>query len=801
MDLLDAIEKLEQPAKTISERNADFLEHQVLILQQQLRDYWHRKYGDDVTIPRISFYWVLSKLLRLIEEYPDGLTEAIIVTELTKLFERKVVGDTQQPAGTFTKKRKIRDEEDMGNLLTDGEQKALQAQVISYGDHRVTLALDYATDVIAHMYLHQRFRSCINFLNRELKYEPTRKTYPFQDARKVTFTHGKVLERKDVEMARGEYDGNQVKFTLLPTPYLIVQLNEKNPLDRRLLADSMSLNQVDQLICKAHDCLGIQQLMLKVKILDIGAVRPCQTPLYVHRQVILFGEVDQLSIGVRSNMDSKTQGLHLMVLWDDQVDLSRLFNIGDTLAIFHPFVHVCDQHDTEIQYILTDYSSQQHLNYYLEYGSATVLFTSPCQVDANEALTEMTIINASHCEAEQPLSRLEEIRPGWRNFSLYAHVRRVMVSHGIPLLAAFFYAYYDPKTNQSSSTMQVLDHSIVSKYHLVVMLQVYTASSSKHMLSIELTGDTAINALRLLPGQSVFLDGLVAIDIKSESVMRFRHYQSLASTSAASSGTEDYAFTTNAYTSTSSSSVVVLGSEWENIFGKQSFLNNSSKLTIVNTTPGLLNTLLKQSTVLFNASTPPLMIAEMTVTSIGWLVSSRNSKDVKWTIDTSCEKGQATMYSHKSCSRPLEMTTNYQNTSKSIKWNCSFCQEVFYGSKQMQHTFRELVVSLENGRSQMFPIIALCRGDTIENLLGLSSSDYVQLSLEQKRWTLKRVVGQTFRLVLSRCESRYVTISLSSYSTDSHPIESSQWIDIRMDMVKPTNAFAAARRLLSELKT
>ncbi|KAG6951100.1 hypothetical protein JG688_00013882 [Phytophthora aleatoria] len=354
-----------------------------------------------------------------------------------------------------------------------------------------------------------------------------------------------------------------------------------------------------------------------------------------------------------------TQGLHLMVLWDDQVALSRLFRVGDTLSIFHPFVHVCGQHDAEILHILNEYSSQQRLVYYFEYGSATVLFCKPCRVDTVKTATPA--LGQGHNEMERPFARLEEIKPGWNNFSLYAHVRGIKVSHGIPLLAAFFYAYYDPKTNQPSDTNAKLqpppplDRSIVSKYYLVVMLQVYIASS-KRLLTIEITGENALAALRLLPGQSVFLDGLVAMDIQSKPMMA----------------------------------------------------RNQA-------TPG-----------------PP-------------------------------------------------------------KWKCSFCQEVIFGVEDTVQTYHDLAVTFENGRSQTSPLLVLCQGDTVESLLGLPADDYVQLPLAEKRRRLERIVGNAFRLVLSRCEPRHVSIA----SVSSQRLETTVSIHLRMDMCQTVAMASPSARATS----
>ncbi|KAE9314121.1 hypothetical protein PF008_g19555 [Phytophthora fragariae] len=749
MELLDAIEELERPADAAP----DFVERQVLFVQQKLRDLWCRKRGSGADIPSVPFYWVFSKLLRLIEEYPDGLTEAVVVTELAKILKQKEAGDAEQGVGN---QRKNRDAEDMGELLAEGEQEALQAKVTSYGNHRLTIEMENAKDVTAHMYLHQRFRTCVDYLHRHLQYESSSvATFPFQTGREVAFTNAKLLERKEIDT---------------------------RPLDRRLLADSINLSRVDQLVGGAQDPAVIQQLMLKAKVLDIGAIRPCQTPLYVHRQVILLGEVDQTDVRIPAGATANTQrtlmqGLHLMVLWDDQVALSRLFRVGDTLSIFHPFVHVCAPHDGEIQHILNEYSSQQRLVYYFEYGSATVLFCKSCRVATVKNPTNTPAIQQGLAEVERSLSRLEDVK------------------------AAFFYAYYDPKTNQPGAMNAKLqpppplDRTIVSKYYLVVMLQVYIASS-KTLLTIEITGENALAAQRLLPGQSVFLDGLVAIDMKSKPVRRFRERGLMPSASAPTTQTE-FAFPAKVYSASSSSGVVVLCSDWESIFGKQSLFSTSSKLTVVNTTPGLMNATLDRSTASPGVAAQALTMAEMTVTAAGWLIPSDGLGVQGFTIDTSCEKGHSTTCAHKSCYRPLEMVTMPQTASGPPKWKCSFCQEVFFGMEDTVQTYRHLTVTLENGRSQTAPLLVLCQGETVESLLDLPAEDYVQLPLAQKRRALERVTGSAFRLVLSRCEPLHVSTPSPS---SPQSLETASCIHTRIDIVQPVDAFAAAHHLLTALQ-
>ncbi|RLN92265.1 hypothetical protein BBJ28_00011510, partial [Nothophytophthora sp. Chile5] len=809
MELMDAIEELERSPAASAARptaaaagqdvaNRDFVEAQVVFVQQRLQGLWRGKHRD-AEVPKVPFYWVFSKLLRLIEEYPDGLTEAVVVTELMTLLQKEF---RDAALGGATRMMKnVRGLEDMSDLLEERESDALQARVMGYDNHRLTIELDGAKDVALHI----------------------APIFPFQSGRAIAFTNAKLLERKEVGTAATKASGaHAVKFALLPTAFLVVGLDEQINRDRRLLADAFSLSQVDQMVTGGQEAAVIQQLVLKAKVLDIGAIRPCQTSLYVHRQVVLLGEASPPSSGVSLSAASNTQWMaqasHAMVLWDDQVALSRLFKVGDTLALFHPFVHVCEPQDSEIVHILNEYSSQQRCAYYFEYGSATVLFRKSAPVSSDPSPSQVRSFDLQSLnEQEKPLSRLEAIQAGWRNFSLYAHVRSITVSHGVPLLAAFFYAYYDPKTNQPGANAvprqhpPALDRAIVSKYYLVVMLHVYTASSNR-LLTIEVTGANALTALRLVPGQSIFLDGLVAVDLQQDPLCSLRDSGRTQPASAPSPQAEAiFAFPTRAYY-TSSSSVVALCSDWESIFGKQSLFSESAKLTVVNTMPGLPKTALGRQLVGFpprNVANYALTIVQMNVAAIGWLVpSSSGSAGVAgsplWTCDSTCEKGYSTTCAHKPCRRPVEMAsgTTQRSNPTPPKWKCGFCQEIFFGMEDTMQTFCELAVTLEDGRSQGTSVVALCQGEVVESLLGLTAEDYAQLRLIEKREALERVVGNDFRLLLSRCVSRRVAISAKSAAASpprTANTEATTAIQLRVDLVQPLDTFVAARLLLEAL--
>ncbi|KAF1335898.1 Asc-type amino acid transporter 1, partial [Globisporangium splendens] len=564
-----------------------------------------------------------------------------------------------------------------------------------------------------------------------------------------------------------------------------------------------------------------------MKILDIGAIRPSQTPLHIYRQVIFLGDVTNAPAGSISSTQRVAQASHVMILWDDQVVLSRLFHIGDELSIFQPYIHICEPHATEIVHIFNEYSSQQRCIFYLEYGSATVLFLNPqskepssrnANGNSDDAVARRESEVQAFRESELPPLRYEEIKHEWLNFSVYGHVSSIRVTHGTPLMAAYFYSYYDPKTNtaaqqdprataSASAAAPTLDRAIVSKFYLVVLLEIYNASS-KQTLAVEVTGGNVLKALRLRPGQTVFLDGLVAVDVQHPAIRKTREHGGPHShlpsqvEAAFAFQSADYVTKTSGETA---SSLVALCSDWESIFGQQSMLRENSRLSIVSSTPGLLATSLGRSPQLMSlyairkaeTSQMGMVRGQMCITYVGWLIPEDETPQAPYSCDITCQRGFSTMCAHKTCMRHLKLVTappisqahanGFDNASP--RWRCDFCQEIFSGMEETSQTFCELVVRLDDGSTKQ-PVYAICYGETIEAILGVPAQDFSQLSLHDKATILQQTIGRDFQVVLSRCASHRVALTPQKH----------QQIDLRVDLIGPVDAFAAAHELLEALQ-
>uniref|UniRef100_K3WBV5 Uncharacterized protein n=1 Tax=Globisporangium ultimum (strain ATCC 200006 / CBS 805.95 / DAOM BR144) TaxID=431595 RepID=K3WBV5_GLOUD len=545
MDLIEAMEEMEQLAKQPpapahvqqhqlyaahrpvtcapvaspeSGASWDFVLQQVAFVQTRLKALWQLKSRNESGV-QVPSSWVLSKLLRLIEEYPDGVTEAIVVTELMTLLQRKVYVSS----GASASSKKIRNVDDITRVLSEMEDSndAVAAKLVCYDGYKLSLDAQSSVSLELEMYLHQRFRSCAAFLGSQPQFHSKSGVgFPFQSGRSFVFTNAKVMERKDIG-ASSASGGEESKsresqeeiYYLLPTQYLALHLNASSALDQMFARQAINLGRLDQLAAMQDQAI-LQQLVVNVKILDIGAIRPSQTPLHIYRQVVFLGEVSNVPAGSISSTQRVAQASHVMILWDDQVALSRLFHVGDELSIFQPYIHICEPHDTEIVHIFSEYSSQQRCMFYLEYGSATVLFLNsqskkPSSRNANGSSDDVVARRESEVQAfqesELPPLRYEDIKHEWLNFSVYGHVSSIRVSHGTPLMAAYFYSYYDPKTNtapqqnsrataSASTATPTLDRAIVSKFYLVVLLEIYNASSQQ-TLAVEVTGGNALKAL------------------------------------------------------------------------------------------------------------------------------------------------------------------------------------------------------------------------------------------------------------------------------------------------------------------
>lgn len=100
------------------------------------------------------FNMAALQLLRLTEEYPDGVTEAIVVTELVAHLQRKVFsgsGNQQRTdRTTSSSSRKVRGVEDLALVLTELEEEegdAIPARLLGFDGHKLSLLVDKSSNL------------------------------------------------------------------------------------------------------------------------------------------------------------------------------------------------------------------------------------------------------------------------------------------------------------------------------------------------------------------------------------------------------------------------------------------------------------------------------------------------------------------------------------------------------------------------------------------------------------------------------------------------------------------------------
>lgn len=86
--------------------------------------------------------------MRLVEEYPDGLTEAVVLTELmAQLNQRIYRSNSTGGKNAF----RIKDTEDMSEFLLTVEGEALCGTITAYDQRRLTLDMEQSNNFVLYM--------------------------------------------------------------------------------------------------------------------------------------------------------------------------------------------------------------------------------------------------------------------------------------------------------------------------------------------------------------------------------------------------------------------------------------------------------------------------------------------------------------------------------------------------------------------------------------------------------------------------------------------------------------------------
>lgn len=321
-----------------------------------------------------TWTYVSSRVVELMQKYPTGITEAIILSEL-------LTGLNYSQAKKTGEKAKLRSsrsgEMEQGSKtsifeILDTKQVNISACLECYlkeSDHKgessgvnsntriVTLVdqTDYnwrneETNIpIVEMYLHQKL-CCV---------EDTLKKYPL---RMTSLRLHKVPKHKS--------------HRLLPTEYIVPVLDAIE--DKEFLSEKFG--DLDGITDDEPFPHYINHILVKVK--DVGPIE------IIHST---YGDSTRCT---KVKISDVKQNECVLVLWDESIAFVNLFQVGDMLGIEEPF------------YVKED------AFFHLEYGPATLIYVIPAKIP-----TEIISSQIEHTH----LSQIKKTFDGKLDFSTYPY--------------------------------------------------------------------------------------------------------------------------------------------------------------------------------------------------------------------------------------------------------------------------------------------------------------------------------------------------------------------------------------------
>ncbi|CAM9473095.1 unnamed protein product [Pylaiella littoralis] len=373
---------------------------------------------------RVPWSWAARSMVETVMRYPSGLTEAVILAELELLWRRDVRG-----------------------ALVPGKLQAyldaqyaplsdvIQACVVRHSDQLVTLVEDHSRSVSCDqspakvgMYLHQNFKSCLRYA-QEAGHDL------LAPGRKVRLTGCRLLTGVAAavsgsgragggEGGRRSPGGGDGLSTLLLTEYLAFVLDHRRSDDIRLAAGAFGQTRVRDtfnensnheaffVVCKVLEIRRPRQhntsssgqqprkrrQTLQTVVLECAARMGAEQQQKQQQQQGRWrpsGRVEAGANGGDGRCDSSGgRETVLLHLWDEQTCLTSLFQKGDGLAVYWPWLAEQQQsgdsiHDDSVPLTGRGTSSQQNSlssqlplagdasGWHFEYGSATALFVLP----------------------------------------------------------------------------------------------------------------------------------------------------------------------------------------------------------------------------------------------------------------------------------------------------------------------------------------------------------------------------------------------------------------------------------------
>ncbi|KAI5080937.1 hypothetical protein GOP47_0004120 [Adiantum capillus-veneris] len=309
-----------------------------------------------------SWGWVFCRIFDCLKAYSSGVTPAILLSDLLKAWLEKSkvengwnckeTGGYNSPGmAVYKRQKQLRTR--LSNVVTIDsiyekcfisfdavlEVVILNIQLLSgTSSYILTLGDAWSTNTID-MYLHRKF-------------------YDLVDEQKGIMKKGREVRLTGCRLRTAVVAGSS-QTRLLPTEYLVVLLDEEQDDDALLLgarfySDTFSNIQIGSLEAGAEYCFY-------ARLEKIGEVEFHPQWNHVKQQTLFLTDQNHAS-------------MHL-ILWDEQVSLASLFSQGSMVALERPFISQTDPSN-----------GQQDFAFFLEYGSASRIYTVPFIHDEEQVM-------------------------------------------------------------------------------------------------------------------------------------------------------------------------------------------------------------------------------------------------------------------------------------------------------------------------------------------------------------------------------------------------------------------------------
>ena len=292
-----------------------------------------------------TWSYVAKKIFALLQDYPTGLTEAVIVSELlTGLTTYKYGGGLRHQVQNLNDCRSER------RILISEILETKQVDLASYLECYINVDSKYPTEktrivtLVDSKYVIER-----NSINESI---PAVEMYLHQKASCMENVFYKYPVRM-TNLRIHKVDKHNI-YRLLPTEYFIPVLDPSNDIDyaRNKFGTLEGIFEEDSF---PHYTKNV--------FVTVKEMRPTET---IHNQ---YGDsIRKAIIGVT---DSTGIAINL-VLWDEAIAFKRLFSVGDSLGIEDPF--------------FVKEGGKAHL----EYGPATTLYCMPAVVSTETVPSQLT---------------------------------------------------------------------------------------------------------------------------------------------------------------------------------------------------------------------------------------------------------------------------------------------------------------------------------------------------------------------------------------------------------------------------